>query len=187
MQKTLILFITAVLLLPGAGQAAKIEGVPLPETIQLEGKTLHLNGAGIRTKFFFDIYVSGLYLEQPSSSATEIIGSNSTKRLTMDILYDEVSREKLTDGWEHGFKKNQSKKMMAALRRRLDSFNALFVTARKGDSMIFDFLSDGTTRIKFNGYDKGSIDGADFQQALLAVWLGKNPADQDLKDSLLGK
>jgi len=182
-----LLFITALLLLPMLGQAVEIEGVKLPDTVQMEGKTLQLNGAGIRSKFFFDIYVGGLYLEHPAASAKAILADAGTRRVTMNILYGEVDKEKLTDGWQEGFEKNQSRKRMKNLQDRLDQFNALFVTARRGDAIVFDFLSDGSTHVSFNGSEKGVIAGADFQQALLAVWLGKKPADSDLKEAMLGQ
>jgi hypothetical protein len=105
----------------------------------------------------------------------------------MDFLYGKVTQEKLTTGWNQGFKKNQPDKKMRALRKRLDRFNSFFITAHKGDRIMFDFLSDGRTRVQINGSIKGVISGADFQQALLAVWLGKKPADRDLKKILLGK
>jgi hypothetical protein len=187
MHKILAFFFTALLLLPGLSRAVEIEGISLPESVQLENKTLQLNGAGMRTKFFFDIYVAGLYLEQRSSSADEIINSNTSRRLTMDFLYGEVSQKKLTKGWNHGFKKNQPDKKMRALRKRLDRFNKFFITAHKGDRIVFDFLSNGRTRVQTNGNINGIISGADFQQALLAVWLGKKPADTNLKKSLLGQ
>jgi hypothetical protein len=76
---------------------------------------------------------------------------------------------------------------MQKLKDRLASFNALFVTSHRGDSIVFDFLSDGSTHVSFNGSEKGVIEGADFQQALLAVWLGKKPADSDLKKAMLGR
>lgn len=174
------------LLLPAYTPATEIEGIPLPDTIQLESKILHLNGAGIRNKFFFDIYVAALYLEQRSASADEIIGSNTSKRLTMNFLYDEVTKEKLTDGWEEGFKKNQPKEKMRALRERLDRFNTFFETVHKGGRIGFDFLSNGSTHLRINGSKVAVISGVDFQQALLAVWLGEKPADSGLKKSLLG-
>jgi len=186
MKSVRLLIITALFLLPALSPAAEIEGVTLPDTIQLQGKTLQLNGAGIRTKFFFDIYVGGLYLEQPISSARDILADNGNKRITMDFLYGEVDRDKLTDGWNEGFEKNQSDDRMQKLKDRLASFNALFTTAHRGDSVIFDLLDDGTTHINFNGSEKGIIEGSDFQQALLAVWLGKKPADSDLKKAMLG-
>ena len=187
MKSVRLLFLTALLMLPAFSQAVEIEGVTLPDTIQLQGKSLHLNGAGIRTKFFFDIYVGGLYLEHPASSAKAILAGAGNKRITMNILYGEVDKEKLTDGWEEGFKKNQSSNRMKSLKARLDRFNALFVTAHRGDSIVFDLFSDGSTHVSFNGSEKGVIEGSDFQQALLTVWLGKKPADSDLKNVMLGQ
>ncbi len=181
------LFLTMFFLLPAAVQAVEIEGVKLPDSIQLQGKTLLLNGAGIRTKFFFDIYVGGLYLEQHASKAKAILADTGNKRITMDFLYGEVEKEKLTDGWEEGFEKNQSATHMKDLQTRLGNFNTLFSDARRGDSVVFDLLDDGSTHVSFNGHEKGVIKGVDFQQALLAVWLGKKPADNDLKKEMLGR
>ena len=180
-----ILFFSTLFLLPGLCKAIEIEGVSIPESAQVENRTLHLNGAGVRTKFFFDIYLASLYLEQPSSSANEIINSKTTKRLTMDILYDEVTKEKLATGWEQGFRKNQSKEQMQALRGRLDRFNGFFVTVHKGNQITLDFHSDTTIHVRINGNNTGIISGSDFQQALLAVWLGKDPAEKGLKNALL--
>ena len=186
--KQIRLFIfSALLLLPLYAQAMEIEGVKLPDEIQLQGKTLQLNGAGIRTKFFFDIYVGGLYLEQHAGSAKAVFADRGVKRVTMNFLYGKVDREKLTDGWDEGFEKNQSRQQMQALHARLDQFNALFTDARRGDAVVFDFLADGSTHVSINGTEKGVIQGADFQQALLAVWLGRKPADSDLKDAMLGQ
>jgi len=187
MKQLRLLFLTVLLLLPLYAQAIEIEGVTLPDTIQLQGKTLQLNGAGIRTKFFFDIYVGGLYLQQHASSAKAVLDDHGVKRVTMNFLYGKVDKEKLTDGWEEGFEKNQSHQQMQALAERLARFNALFTDVRRGDAVVFDFLADGSTHVSFNGKEKGVINGADFQQALLAVWLGKKPADSDLKDAMLGQ
>ncbi|MDQ6996423.1 MAG: chalcone isomerase family protein [Mariprofundus sp.] len=187
MKSVRLLFFTTLLLLPALSQALEIEGVTLPDTIQLQGKTLQLNGAGIRTKFFFDIYVGGLYLEQHASQAKTILADTGNKRITMNFLYGEVDKEKLTDGWEEGFEKNQSPKHLQNLKDRLNRFNQMFTSARRGDSVVFDFFSDGSTHVSFNGSEKGSIEGLDFQQALLAVWLGKKPADNDLKKAMLGR
>jgi len=187
MKSVRLLFFTSLLLLPTLSQAFEIEGVELPDTIQLQGKTLQLNGAGIRTIFFFDIYVGGLYLERSSSSAKTILASTGNKRITMNFLYGKVDKEKLTGGWEAGFKKNQSGQQMQKLKARLNSFNALFVNAQRGDSVVFDLLDDGSTHVSFNGSEKGVIRGLDFQRALLAIWLGKKPADNDLKKAMLGR
>jgi len=170
---------------PMQAMAEEIEGVQVPETAMVAGQSLHLNGAGVRTKFFFDIYVGALYLAHSSHRAQQAIEEAGPKRVTMYFLYGEVGRKKLVDGWDEGFEKNQSKKAMNKLRTRLDQFNAMFGDTRKGDIYVFDFLPDGNTRVTLKGQEKGQIQGVDFQQALLAVWLGKHPADDDLKEAML--
>jgi len=181
--RSFLFFLAMILVTPLS--AAEIEGVDVPDSVQVAGKTLSLNGAGVRTKFFFDIYVGALYLSDKASTAEKVLSEPNPKRLSMTFLYGEVGREKLVDGWIAGFEKNQSKEAMAKLKNRLDVFNAMFADARKGDIYIFDFLEDGKTQVTFNGKKVGAVEGADFQRALLEVWLGNKPADKDLKAAML--
>ncbi len=58
---------------------------------------------------------------------------------------------------------------------------------KKGDSVNFDFTDNGNTTVIINGEAAGSIEGVDFQQALLSVWLGEDPADDDLKRGYAGQ
>jgi len=170
---------------PMLSMAVEVEGVHVPGTAVVAGQSLQLNGAGVRTKFFFDIYVGALYLRHPAHEAKEAIEGAGPKRVSMYFLYGEVGQKKLTDGWVEGFEKNQSKAAMDRLRPRLSQFNAMFGNTLKGDVYIFDFLPDGDTTVTLKGREKGRIQGEDFQRALLAVWLGKHPADKDLKKAML--
>ncbi|MDQ7011352.1 MAG: chalcone isomerase family protein [Mariprofundaceae bacterium] len=174
-----------VLLFAAPVLAAEVEGVSVPEKAVADGQTLVLNGAGVRTKFFFDIYVGALYLPARTRDARQAIEGKGPKRVTMHFLYGEVGRKKLTDGWIKGFEKNQSKHAMAKLRDRLAQFNAMFTDARKGDEFVFDFLANGDTRVILKGETKGVIPGENFARALLAVWLGRKPADKGLKKAML--
>ena len=105
----------------------------------------------------------------------------------MNFLYKEVSRKKLTDGWLEGFENNLSSGQMNKLKARLNTFNAMFADAYKGDVLAFDFLGSGDTVVVINGMERGRIAGEDFQRALLAVWLGKHPADKSLKKIMLSQ
>ncbi len=165
--------------------AAEIEGVAVPESMLVAGKSLQLNGAGVRTKFFFDIYVGALYLSSKASTTREVLAAPDPKRMTMTFLYDEVERDKLVEGWVAGFEKNQSKEMMAKLRGRLAKFNAMFGDGHRGEQFVFDFLEDGSTTVTLKGEKAGVIEGVDFQHALLEVWLGDYPADNGLKKAML--
>jgi len=153
--------------------------------VMVEGKILPLNGAGVRTKFFIDVYIGALYLPRAAGSAEEAIRGELPKRVSMHILYDKVDRDKLVDGWRVGFEKNQSRQALAALAVRLEQFNTLFADAVRGEVVAFDFLADGTTVVWLQGEEAGRIAGKDFQQALLEVWLGERPADRDLKRAML--
>lgn len=166
--------------------AIEIEGVQIADSVQVDGQSLVLNGAGIRSKFFFDIYIGALYLPNKTQSAETAIKSKANKRVWMYFLYDEVSKDKLTHGWTKGFEKN-SKTNFKQLETRLNQFNNLFHDMKKGDAIAYDFNMDGTTTVIINGKPVGSITGQDFQHALLSVWLGKKPADSDLKESMLGE
>lgn len=165
--------------------AREISGISLPEQIELAGQQLPLNGAGIRTKFIFDIYVGALYLPQKTKDVKQALSMAGPKRVLMHFLYAEVEKETLTDGWTEGFENNLSSKHYEALKPRLQDFNKLFVTVKKGDQILLDYTPTSGTQVTINKQNKGSVPGADFYQALLMVWLGSDPADEDLKEAML--
>ncbi len=180
------LLVAGCLLFTNAVWGVEIEGVDVPESVKVGGETLQLNGAGVRTKFFFDIYIGALFLPAKVTDYSEVLAMPGPKQVSMTFLYDEVAREKLTAAWDEGFENNLSKNELTALKERLGQFNDLFITAHKGDVFTFTFLTDGTTHVVFNGKEAGRIAGEDFQRALMLVWLGDNPADGDLKNGMLG-
>ena len=53
-----------------AVNASALDAANLPKSIERDGQSLHLNGAGVRSKFVFDIYVVGLYLPAPQTDAS---------------------------------------------------------------------------------------------------------------------
>lgn len=167
--------------------AREIAGVNVPQQVQLGGQDLVLNGAGIRTKFVFDIYVGALYLTGKATSTEQVLSMTGPKRVLMHFLYDEVDKQKLTDGWIEGFEENHSDAQFKALRPQLEAFNKLFVSVKRGDHIKLDYLPESGTRVTINDQLKGTIPGADFYPALLKVWLGDEPADDDLKEAMLGK
>ncbi|MDQ7005300.1 MAG: chalcone isomerase family protein [Ghiorsea sp.] len=120
-----------------------------------------------------------------TQSAMKAMSSKGNKRVLMRFLYAEVSKERLIQGWIAGFER-MSKDRRVLLQARINQFNRFFQDMKKGDSVIYDFLDNCTTVVTINAKIVGSIEGVDFQQALLAIWLGNNPADSDLKAMMLG-
>lgn len=182
------ILILCLVFFPGRLLALELEGVKLPAQVTLldPGNRISLNGAGVRSKFVFDIYVGALYLKQKSNKVDAILKMPGQKRIAMHFLYDEVAKEKLVDGWIDGFKNNNNAETFKALQERLNQFNKLFVTVKKGDVIYLDYLPGIGTEVRINDEMKGMIPGEDFYQALLKVWLGENPADESLKQGMLG-
>lgn len=169
-------------------QAREVAGVTVPDNVQLhaDGSSLNLNGAGIRRKFFIDVYVGALYLTQPAQDLAGILALQGAKRISMQFVHNEVRAEKLVSAWNEGFENNLTAEEFRALRPRIANFNGLFPSLRKGDRVDIEIMPTGGTQVWINDALRGKVAGADFARALLHIWLGEHPADAGLKQALLG-
>lgn len=170
-------------------QAREVAGVLIAETATVAGVAdqLQLNGAAIRSKLFFKIYIAALYATETSTNPESLLNSTSARRMVMHMLYDEVEKEKLTKGWTEGFDKNLGAADYIAMKPRMMRFNDMFSTLHKNDVVLIDYIPDVGTRVTIRGEEKGVIEGADFFRAVLSVWIGKEPATEDMKEGLLGE
>jgi hypothetical protein len=176
--------LAASLFLLAAGlSAVEIAGVKPADTVTVEGKTLKLNGAGLRTKLMFKVYVASLYLETPSKDAAAIVSSDQVKSMRLSILRS-LKGSQVSEAIEEGFEKN-SKAQMAALKPRLTKLGAMIPNVEKGDEIELAYVPGKGTVVKVKGAEKGVIEGKDFADALFAVWLGASPVQDDLKKELL--
>ena len=169
-------------------QAVEISGVFIEERIETQsGATLMLNGAGLREKFWVDVYVGSLYLPKSISDVAAILSTPGPLRIQLDFVYKEVAREKLLESWHEGFENNQQGEVSQSLQARINQFYALFdSSAVERDQYRFDYQPGSGTRISKNGQQLGIIAGEDFRNALVEIWLGNHPADKDLKKAMLG-
>jgi hypothetical protein len=189
-----ILMIFSLALLPWAVPAAELEGVKLPDNARVTegGAELALNGAGVRTRFMFRVYVGALYVQKKTTAANAVISDAGAKRIALYMLR-ELSSAQFVSALEDGLKNNHSAEELAKLDAAIKQLRAIFdavKTAKAGDVILIDYLPSSVpgsgTRITINGAAKGAIAGEDFNRALLRIWLGDNPADGDLKKGLLG-
>ena len=182
-----LIIVFALLFTPLAHSAQKA-GVHLDDKIMIgNGHVLQLNGAGVREKFWFTIYVGSLYLVKKSSNITEILSTSSAYRLQIDVVYKEIAQENLLEAWRDGFEKNQDEDMMVRLKTRVEQFYSYFdANAVKGDRYLLDYIPGKGIKVTKNKKVRGIIPGVDFKNALLEIWLGNFPADNGLKKGLLG-
>ncbi len=162
-------------------------GVKFPAKVERNGVTLELNGAGVREKFFFDIYVAALYLEKRNSDARRILGNMGPWRMVMHFLFRKVSADRLANGWEKDFEANLDRNGLARMRERIDRFKALFPDLRRDDVVWLDYLPGKGLVVSINGKQVGLLEGRDFAATLLSIWLGEHPVGDRLKQELLGE
>jgi len=169
--------------------AAEVAGVKVDERAKLGSSELQLNGAGVRTRLFFKVYVGALYLPERKSSATEVLALRGAKRVSMALLRDLTARQ-LTDALEEGIRANSSEAELAALKERIEALVATMKeigSAKEKTVITLDFLPESGTRVTVDGEPRGkTVPGEDFFVALLRIWLGEKPVDADLKKAMLG-
>ncbi len=175
------------LLLSASAYGREIAGVDVPETLsQADGTVLQLNGAGIRSKLFFKIYVAELYLENKQNDPAALLAEDAGRRVVMHFLYAEVTDKDLVEAWNDGFQKNGSAEQLDGLSAQISAFNALFETVKKGDQIVLDYMVGKGTTVVIRNEEKGVIEGKPFNDLLLSIWLGTEPVSKDLRDDLLG-
>ncbi len=185
---TRIMLVVSLLLFSRTATAVEFGGLDFPDRAKLQGSPIEmqLNGIGYRSKFFFKIYIGALYTPEKSSSPQVIREMHGPKRILMHFLFEEVERQKLVDGWDEGFANNNDEETLKTLSARIKQFNDYFPTLREGDEVMLDYVPRTGTRVVIKGNELGVIKGEDFFIALLNIWLGDEPADEGLKEAMLG-
>jgi hypothetical protein len=186
MKKQIITLFIAFIGLIGNAQTT-VGGVKVDAKLALDGQNLTLNGAGVREKFFMDMYVGSLYTTKKSSDGKAICAANEGMALKLNIVSGMISSEKMTTAINEGFE-NATGKKTAPYKAKIDKFKGFFKEKiNKKDIFIISYSPEDGVSVYKNGTKKGSIDGLDFKKILFAIWLGDKPADDDLKDGMLGK
>jgi len=167
-------------------RAAELGGVTLPDQIRVEGKTLVLNGIGLRTHLLVKLSVGGLYLEKKSGDAAEIVSSDQMKRVVVHFITSRLPKQNLVDAWNIGFEAN-SGAQKPALKSRIDKFNGMMTDVHAGEELDVTYIPGVGTKIRLIGQDTGTIEGKDFADALFSLWIGPHPVHEGLKQGMLGK
>ncbi len=184
-----ILCASALLLAFTAG-AAEVAGVQVIETVRLAGVDLKLNGAGIRTRAVFKVYVGALYLAEKKAAAGEVIASPGPKRIALHLLRD-LSVEQLGGALNDGLVANLAEAELARFKSQIEELKATMEAvgaAREKSVVTIDYLPDSGMRIAIDGSARGRpIAGEDFFRALMKIWLADKPVDRSLKSAMLGQ
>lgn len=172
-------------------QAASIEiaGVKVEDSVTVAGTKLQLNGAGIRYRGPFKVYVADLYTTKKVGSLEELMSAPGPKRLTLTMLREIEAGpfgKLLTRGVEDNVPRNEVSKLVPGLLRMSEIFSINKVLL-PGETVTMDWIPGTGMVVNAKGKLQGEpFKESEFFKAIMSIWFGPVPADFKLKDALLG-
>lgn len=191
--RQLVIALALVLALPisarAAADAVDLAGVKFETQLDLAGQKLQLNGAGIRYKFIVKVYAAGLYLGSKASTPEAVLAAPGVKRIQIVALRD-IDGNDLGRLFTKGIEQNTTRQEFMKSINGVLKIAELFASKKelmKGESFSVDYVPGIGSTVMLNGKAQGeAIKEPEFFSALMHIWLGKSPADDQLKDALLG-
>lgn len=173
-----------------AQKQIEVDGVTLPRTIEFKQRTLLLNGVGVRSKMWVDVYVQALYLSDLSQNAESILESNSEMAIRLQITSSMVTSEKLSKSLNKGLVKSIGEGNLSKFKSQIALLESLLNKEKtfKDDAinLIYNPADESLWVYKNDRYE-GKIPGLEFKKVFFGIWLSDNPVDEKLKNDLLGK
>ncbi|HLK11496.1 MAG TPA: chalcone isomerase family protein [Candidatus Binatia bacterium] len=179
------LVLVAALVVTSAAEAGPVvAGVAFPDAIQVAGRRLHLNGAGLRTRFLlFKVYAIGLYVEHPTTDAAAILAADEPRCAELHLLRA-LSGKEIASAIAEAFARNAGR-AAPRLADRLARLEAMFPAVEAGEAVVLTYVPGNGTVVEAKRKTLGTIEGKDFADVLFAVWIGAAPVDRALKRALL--
>jgi hypothetical protein len=183
------LFVTLLLGSSLCLSAAEYAGVKIDETAKVAGQELQLNGFGPRIKYMIvKAYVGALYTPKKVTDGEAVLNANAPRRMAMTMLR-KIQLDDLYKSLVEGMNNNATPAEMSGfapqMKKVKEGFDTLSVL-EKGDLVTMDVIPGKGLIITVRGKPFETIGGDDFAKALLRIWFGKKPIQEDLKERLLG-
>lgn len=163
-----------------------VDGVKIDDKVGVGGQELVLNGAGVRKRAIFKVYVGSLYVPAKARTVQEVL-AKAPRRIQLNLLRN-LSADQLIGALTDGLKLNLTPSELQAITVQTGELAAImksFGEAREGSVVTLDFV-DNATKVGLDGAARGSVDGAAFNEALTRIWIGEHPVQDDLKKAMLG-
>ncbi len=169
-----------------SASAATIGGVEVRDTLAAGDSSLTLSGAGARSRWFMKLYVAALYVEQTGRSASAVVNADEPQAIALHITSGMITSERMTEATMDGFR-NATGGDLAPIQADVDAFMKVFEEEiSEGDVFDLVYLPGEGVQVRKNGESAGLVGDLTFKKALFGIWLGDKPAQQNLKEAMLG-
>lgn len=185
-------FTSVALALPLGAHAADtidVGGIKMDTTAQVGGAKLQLNGSGVRYKAIFKVYSAGLYLNAKATTPEAVLSNTGPRRMHI-VMLREIDANELGKLFTKSMEQNASREEFSKIIPGVIKMGEIFAARKKlgaGDHFSIDYVpGQGTSIVVLGKPAAEPIKEPEFFAALMKIWLGKVPADAQLKDALLG-
>ena len=166
-----------------------LDAARFPDPALVDGVSLPMNGAGIRTRLMFKVYAAALYAQTRFDSTEAFHKMPGPKRIHVIMLRD-VPGDELGKLFTRGLEANMDRASFARVIPGILKASELLSecrTLKAGTGFSMDWVpSRGAVLTAPCTQRVEVIKEHEAFTALLNIWLGAKPADQDLKARLLG-
>lgn len=153
--------------------------------IKIGEQILRLNGAGVRTKTFVQVYEGGLYLSKPSADSKAILAADELMAIRVKITSGFVTRSSLVASLKEGLAQSYPGAPEELSRETQQLQQLLQDELKKNDVFDFVYMPNKGLCVYKNGKVQGVIPGLEFKKALFGIWLSESPVDKDLRQAML--
>ncbi len=166
--------------------AATLAGVNIPDTTDVAGHKLVLNGVGLRKKFVVKVYTGALYLPAKSNNAAAILATDQPRKQVMHFVFD-VGKDKIAEAWEEGLEDN-TPNASAEVKNNFKTLSSWMEEVKDGQEIVLAYVPGTGTTVTVNGKVKGTLAGKATSDAILNTWIGAKPGPGgDFKKAVLGQ
>jgi hypothetical protein len=163
---------------PQRAEAAEVAGERLPRSLLADGQQLALAGCAPRQVLWKDIYALGLYLPGPGTTADRLRDPATAKAALVKVAYEGEVPDEPPQEWEEQLRQAASEEVVQTFRRH-------YRTVEPGDAITITYTPERGTTIQLNDEPIISEPGHQLMDALLGMWVGRNPVSEGMRDELL--
>ncbi len=177
-------------LLPAVSWAqSKLADVIFPNDVTVGGQKLFINGYGMRFRFGFRVYAAALYTPTKLTKNEDVIKPTVAKRMHL-VAQRDLKGDDFGKLFARGIEENMSKEDFSKIINGVIRMGNIFADAKqfaKGEVIMVDVIPGTGLVTTFRGKQQGEpIKEPEFSQAMMQIWFGKKPADEQLRVALLG-
>ncbi len=161
--------------------------VDIPDTYNLNGHTLVLNGAGLRTLTLLKIkaYIVALYLPKQSHDPEAILASPGPKVLVLYYIHS-GTKEQVQDRYREGERVNcGGGGCDTSLQGDFDRLVNAVIPVSPGDKTTY-VITDKTFRADTNGHELASFNDPRLGNMIINGFIGPHAPSEELRAGVLG-